>query len=492
MEWNKKINVDVKPENTAIQLLNSIQSNHCYKQISEDKMIVMTSHAFLLLPLLLLLLQVTSVATFQLSFQLPQRSFTVNRLILYFSPVARRDALAILLTVPAVMPPLAVATIEANTLSTTTTTTTASISASWSATDGLTSHDNTNFVAFDPSAYKAMKDDPTRTPYFQKAIQQRLGNNPESMIVLDLGTGPYALFAIMAAQAGAKAVYAMEADQQAAQSARTTIAKAGYDDIITVLEGFSTNLELPQGVKADICIAEIVGSIASEEGAYATIRDAHQRLVKHPTQPSSWIPNRIQTYAAPASYTLHTLFGPPEFDWSKLQGEPVRFNCRDQGLALLADPVLLEDIAFDTIMDQNQQTAIKTPKKLHFTIDPARIEQNTLAFYQEFRRGNSSPADSERLATETAHSLSGIALWPRIFVYDNVVIDSRSYPKGNHQRSHWQTVLPIMSSRPVGGLYGGETVAITATLNVPDHGIKAATYQLEGTIEWSPTNNISL
>ena len=424
----------------------------------------------------------------------------MNNMILHSLPFARRDALSLLLTVPVIMPLSAVATTEANTIetttaattTTTTTTTTVSISASWSATDGLKSHDNSNFVAFDPSAYKAMKEDPTRTPYFQEAIQQRLGDNPESMIVLDLGTGPYALFAIMAAQAGAKAVYAMEADQQAAQSARTTISKAGYDDIITVLEGFSTDLVLPDGVKADICIAEIVGSIASEEGAYATIRDAHQRLVKYPTQSSSWIPNRIQTYAAPASYTLHTLFGLPEFDWSKLQGEPVRFNCRDQGLALLADPVLLEDIVFDTIMDQNQQTAIKTPKHLLFTIDPARIEQNTLAFYQEFRRGNSSPTDSERLATETAHSLSGIALWPRVFVNDNVVIDSRSYPQGNHQRSHWQTVLPIMASRPVGGLYGGETVSVKAMLNVPECGIKAATYQLAGTIEWSPTSNIAL
>ncbi len=43
-------------------------------------------------------------------------------------------------------------------------------------------------------------DDPSRTPLFEKAIIQRLNaasGGPESMTVLDLGTGPYALFAMV-------------------------------------------------------------------------------------------------------------------------------------------------------------------------------------------------------------------------------------------------------------------------------------------------------
>ena len=44
---------------------------------------------------------------------------------------------------------------------------------------------------------------------------------------------------------------------------------------------------------------------------------------------------------------LHNnLFTPLAFDWGKLNGEPVRFNCRDEGLELLSDPVLIEDIDF--------------------------------------------------------------------------------------------------------------------------------------------------
>ena len=196
-----------------------------------------------------------------------------------------------------------------------------SFGASWTAVDGLNSLESkSQFVSFDVSAYKAMRDDPTRTPQFQKAIEAKLGNKPENMVVVDLGTGPFALFALIAAQLGAGKVYAIEANPDAAQSARETIKKAAFDDIITVIEDFSSNVVLDE--KADFCIAEIVGSIASEEGAYATIRSAHSNLLKDPNNDSSWIPSRIQTYAAPASYTLHNLFGPPEFDWTKLK-DPV-------------------------------------------------------------------------------------------------------------------------------------------------------------------------
>ena len=356
------------------------------------------------------------------------------------------------------------------------------ITASWSAIDGL----NTNadeFIAFDVSAYKAMEKDPTRTPFFRKAIEQRLAKAPpESLVVLDLGTGPVALFAIIAAELGAKQVFAMEANPAVAASARAAIRKAGWTDTITVLEGFSSQLELP--TKADFCIAEIIGSVATEEGAYATIRDAHARFLKEPNDADNWIPNRIQTYAAPASYTLHNLFGPPEFDWNKLNGEPVRFNCRDPGLQLLADPVLVEDVSFNNILSKEQDGLMSMKQDISFTVDAKRMEQNQPLLYEEFRRGNSSPADSERLASETAHSLSGIALWPRLILGNDILIDSRAYGSGAPQRSHWQTVLPIMSARPVGGLMGGEKVVVSVSFDIPRTVTKAPRYAIDGRVDF--------
>lgn len=364
--------------------------------------------------------------------------------------------------------------------------------ASWSAIDGLNSNNDENnkkggnFVSFDMSAYKAMKEDPTRTPIFREAIRQKLASLGDGSVVLDLGTGPYALFAIIAAELGASKVYAIEADSAIAASAREIIKKSGWSDVITVLEGFSTDISLPE--KVDLCIAEICGSVATEEGAFATIKDAHSRFLKSPNDPSSWIPQRIQTYAAPASYTLHNLFGPPEFDWSKLNGEPVRFNCRDEGLQLLSDPVLVEDVSFADVQQQSKSKGGAKHQETVFIVDAKRVEQNYNALYDEFRRGNSSPNESARLAKQASTSFSGIALWPRLFLgtsEDKLVINSRSYPTGGQQRSHWQTVLPIMADRPIGTLLGGETISASFDFDIPTVVTQPPKYTISGVVEAS-------
>lgn len=343
------------------------------------------------------------------------------------------------------------------------------ISASWKSVDGLNSlEENKKIVSFDPSAYKAMMDDASRTPLFEKAIKERLNDpkeapdGPSSQIVLDMGTGPYALFALMAAKAGAGKVYAVEANKEAAKLARLIIKKYGYEDVITVLEGFSSEITLPNNEKADLVIAEIVGSVASEEGAYATILDAHKRLVKEPNKSSSWIPNRIQTYAAPASYTLHTLFQPPAFDWSKLNGEPVRFNCRDEGLQLLSSPALLEDMSFSDIEKYKLSAT-----DVNFIIDGKRIQANTQKFNNEFRINGIKNIEADELSQKAGSTFTGVALWPRLVLDTDgkIEVNSRSYPSGGHQKSHWQTVLPIMNDNPV-VIKGGDKVQVNFDSNL--------------------------
>jgi len=116
---------------------------------------------------------------------------------------------------------------------------------SWLATDGFDEiSPDKSFIAFDDSAYRAMRDDQSRTPLFQEAITRRLSS--EACTVLDVGTGPFALLAIMAARAGAtKAsypppslsghgdphssalkVYACEANPEAAKRAREAVKNA--------------------------------------------------------------------------------------------------------------------------------------------------------------------------------------------------------------------------------------------------------------------------
>lgn len=398
-------------------------------------------------------------------------------------------------TVTALLPPtpVAVAAPPATTMTTGggedfSSSTTTSIYASWKAVDGLNSlESNKKFVSFNDSAYQAMINDPSRTPLFEKAIRNRLqsssqsaGGGPETQVVLDLGTGPYAYFAIVAAKYGAGKVYAIEASKEAAASARIAVQKAGYNDKITIIEGFSSDITLPDGIKADFAIAEIVGSVASEEGAIATILDAHDRLLKNPNDASSWIPNRIQTYAAPASYSLHNLFKPPAFDWTKLNGEPVRFNCRDEGLQLLSTPVLVEDISFPNILELGKKWASsKEQRRITFTVDGKRIDKNISKFTTEFTRGRVPEAES--LAIVAANSVSGIALWPRLMLDTDVQINSRNYPDGAHQRSHWQTVLPIMSPEPV-AVKGGDEITVNFDFDVSSEVTTPPSYRISGIV----------
>eukprot|EP00978_Attheya_sp_CCMP212_P046811 scaffold412996_cov59-Attheya_sp.AAC.1 len=363
--------------------------------------------------------------------------------------------------------------------------------AAWSAVDGLNSfQEEKAFVSFDASAYAAMRDDPSRTPLFQKAIASRLQSapgGPESQTVLDLGTGPFALFAIIAAEQGAGKVYAMEADPEIAKSARETVKRSGFADVITILEGFSTDIpSLPNNDKVDFVVAEIVGSIATEEGAYASIKDA-RRFVKDPNVSSSWIPCAIQTYAAPASYTLHNLFGPPEFDWSKLSGEPVRFNCRDMGLQLLSDPQLVEHIGFANIMSQPRtktkgSQSSSSSGQLSFTVSGDRMRENEDKFYTEYINARLPKGEAQEQAPMTAHSCSGIALWPRLLLDDTYIVNSRMYPSGGHQRSHWQTVLPITSDRPIQNIQDGDKIVVQFDLELEEVVAKPPRYKIEGDV----------
>jgi protein arginine N-methyltransferase 1 len=112
-------------------------------------------------------------------------------------------------------------------------------------------------------------------------------------VVLDIGTGRDALWALAAARAGARHVYAVESDPTAAEQARQAVARAGLTGSVTVLEGHSTRISLP--VTAQVCVSEIVGNIASAEGMMAVLGDARDRLT---TPDCTWIPYRCRTRVA--------------------------------------------------------------------------------------------------------------------------------------------------------------------------------------------------
>jgi predicted RNA methylase len=80
-----------------------------------------------------------------------------------------------------------------------------------------------------------------RASMFQLAITQRIAGRSD-IVVLDIGTGPFALLALIAARAGAKRVYAIEASSWAARAARSCVALATAvpPGVVTIIEGLST------------------------------------------------------------------------------------------------------------------------------------------------------------------------------------------------------------------------------------------------------------
>lgn len=118
-----------------------------------------------------------------------------------------------------------------------------------------------------------MLNDKTRTSSFIKAINEVV--RPDD-IVLDIGTGTGVL-AMAAARAGARHVYAIEAGQ-IGKLARALVNRNGFSDRITLIRGWSTQVDLPE--RADVLISEVIGHEPLAEDVLETTADAVKRLVK--------------------------------------------------------------------------------------------------------------------------------------------------------------------------------------------------------------------
>ena len=262
--------------------------------------------------------------------------------------------------------------------------------------------DGVQFMRFYEDQYDAERDDTRRTPQFIQAIQERVKGR-EGLTVLDIGTGPFALFALVAARAGAKKVYAVEGNPEAAERARNTIAEQEDvpEGVIEVIEGFSTAVTLPE--KVDLVCAEIVGAFATQENICATISDAQKRHMKDASNPENYIPSVVQSWTAPVSYALHPVLSPK---FEKLQGQPLTLNPRDRTLELISDPQVLEEINFAKPLPEGKQS-----KSLSFKVSRDRLRANYDAYYEALTTKEEVKAeDAKPLATQTTKSFSGILL----------------------------------------------------------------------------------
>ena len=188
--------------------------------------------------------------------------------------------------------------------------------------------------------YESLRDDETRTGAYLCAIAAAAPGR----VCLDIGTGALALLAIAAARAGAKRVFAVEANSKAAEEARRAILVEGLQSIITVVEGFSTDIVLPSEEPVDLLIHEIIGEVAGAEGVYAAIADA--RLRHCGGLPVASVPARAVSWVVPSEW--------PSAEYFEAQPIPLLAPPGSRALLLpalpaalrLAAPRVFEDLGF--------------------------------------------------------------------------------------------------------------------------------------------------
>lgn len=199
-----------------------------------------------------------------------------------------------------------------------------------------------------------MLDDVDRTSSFQAALRAMV--TPED-VVLDIGTGT-GILAVTAALAGARHVYAVEATAMA-QAAQRLAEANGVGDRVTVINGHSSDVDLPE--RATVLVSEIIGDDPLGERIVATFADARARLL---VPEAGVIPSRLRVCALPLEVPVGTLEGwrftpnraalwtqryGVDFDCfvplSEEHDHRMHVNSHDvRGWKRLADPVPLVDI----------------------------------------------------------------------------------------------------------------------------------------------------
>jgi len=148
------------------------------------------------------------------------------------------------------------------------------------------------FPVFDmPKAHVTMLNDRTRTERYIQALREVVR---PGMVVADIGTGT-GVFAVAAAKAGARRVYAIEAGG-IGDTAQRLFEGNGLADRIQLVRARSTVVELPEPV--DVFVSETIGREPLEQRVLEIFLDARARLLK---PGGCFVPYALGIHAMPVS-----------------------------------------------------------------------------------------------------------------------------------------------------------------------------------------------
>lgn len=123
------------------------------------------------------------------------------------------------------------------------------------------------------ASYGVMLMDSGRMGAYSAALQSAV--NADS-VVLDIGAGP-GIFTLLACQAGARKVYAIEPDGSI-EVAREAAAANGFADRVESIQALSTEISLPERV--DVIVASIQGALPLFGSSVFSLIDARTRFLK--------------------------------------------------------------------------------------------------------------------------------------------------------------------------------------------------------------------
>ena len=255
---------------------------------------------------------------------------------------------------------------------------------------------------YNDECYESLRGDDRRTAAFLSAI----ADAAPGRTCLDIGTGSLALLAVAAAKAGAKHTYAVESNLEAATAAREVIAAEKLEAAITVIEGFSTDVELPAPV--DLLLHEIIGEVAGAEGAAAAFVDALNRHCGGKAPGS--VPARARSLLAPAE------FPPPEY----FAAQPVPLLA-EPGTRVLLLPALppslclapgqpFEDLKFDASGDNGVHRRLVQSHCLEFEMSRAATLRGLMGWCEIFT------ADAHAAVPEITSYGSARSSWSNVFM----------------------------------------------------------------------------
>jgi protein arginine N-methyltransferase 1 len=122
--------------------------------------------------------------------------------------------------------------------------------------------------------YRRMLADRGRLRAFSRAIRATVRAG-DVVVEVGAGLGTYSFFA---AKAGARRVYAIEADPEICRVAEALAEQNGLADRVRFLRGYSTDVELPE--RADAAIFEDYTGFFFSSRLRGLLRDIHERLLK--------------------------------------------------------------------------------------------------------------------------------------------------------------------------------------------------------------------